>query len=113
MPTPTDCRKCGRPYYGAAGLLCEECERDQSVTRRVSYLEESWTKEVMHWPKSEIVDLLKKVCGDRDHAKDCYINLHNAVLATIMENLHLADGDVCTLKILKDAIDFELPPETV
>ena len=62
-------------------------------------------------PKSAIVDLLKKVCGDRDHAKDCYINLHNAVLATIMENLHLADGDVCTLKILKDAIDFELPPE--
>lgn len=27
MPTPTDCRKCGRPYYGAAGLLCDECER--------------------------------------------------------------------------------------
>jgi hypothetical protein len=28
MPTPTDCRKCGRPYYGAAGLLCDECERE-------------------------------------------------------------------------------------
>lgn len=28
MPTPTDCRRCGRPYYGAAGLLCDECERD-------------------------------------------------------------------------------------
>jgi hypothetical protein len=28
MPTPTDCRKCGRPYYGAAGLLCDKCERE-------------------------------------------------------------------------------------
>jgi hypothetical protein len=28
MPTPTDCRRCGRPYYGAAGLLCGECERE-------------------------------------------------------------------------------------
>ena len=28
MPTPTDCRRCGLPYYGAAGLLCDECERD-------------------------------------------------------------------------------------
>ena len=27
MPTPTDCRKCGRLYYGAAGLLCDECEK--------------------------------------------------------------------------------------
>jgi hypothetical protein len=25
-----------------------------------------------------------------------------------MENLHLADGDDCTLKRLKDAISFEL-----
>ena len=49
-----------------------------------SRFDESWKKEVMKMPKSEIVDLLKKVCGDRDHAKDCYINLHNAVLVTIM-----------------------------
>ena len=28
MPTPTDCRRCGLPYYGAAGLLCDECERE-------------------------------------------------------------------------------------
>ena len=34
--------------------------------------------------------------------------LRSAIRETIMENLHLADGDVCTLKRLKDAIGFEL-----
>lgn len=38
-------------------------------------------------------------------------DLREAVRLTLMENLHLADGDVCTLKRLKDAIGFELPPE--
>lgn len=33
--------------------------------------------------------------------------LESAIRQTIMENLHLADGDVCTLKRLKDAIGFE------
>ena len=28
MPTPSECKKCDRPYYGAAGMLCRECERD-------------------------------------------------------------------------------------
>jgi hypothetical protein len=32
-----------------------------------------------------------------------------AIQETLMENLHLADGDVCTLKRLKDAIGFSLP----
>jgi hypothetical protein len=32
-----------------------------------------------------------------------------AIQQTLMENLHLADGDVCTLKRLKDAIGFSLP----
>jgi hypothetical protein len=35
-------------------------------------------------------------------------NLWEQVRLTIMENLHLADGDVCTLKRLKDAIRFDL-----
>lgn len=37
--------------------------------------------------------------------------LFDAIYLTITENLHLADGDVCTLKRLKDAINFELAPE--
>ena len=38
--------------------------------------------------------------------------LREEVRLTLMENLHLADGDVCTLKRLKDAISFELPTES-
>lgn len=36
-----------------------------------------------------------------------------AIRTTIAENLHLADGEICTLKKLKDAIGYESPPETV
>jgi len=35
-------------------------------------------------------------------------NLREQVRLTLMENLHLADGDRCTLKRLKDAIGFDL-----
>ena len=34
--------------------------------------------------------------------------LRHQIREIIMENLHLADGDNCTLKRLKDAISFEL-----
>ena len=37
--------------------------------------------------------------------------LAEAIYKTIMENLHLTDGDDCTLKRLKDVIQFELPNE--
>ncbi len=46
------------------------------------------------------------------HKQDDRIaELEAAIRETIMANLHLADGDDCTLKRLKDAIGFELPPE--
>ena len=41
-------------------------------------------------------------------AKEDLADLREQVRLTIMENLHLADGDNCTLKRLKDAIDFSL-----
>jgi hypothetical protein len=28
MPTPTECKKCGDPYYGPPGVLCNDCERE-------------------------------------------------------------------------------------
>ena len=34
--------------------------------------------------------------------------LRHQIRETLMENLHLADGDDCTLKRLKDAISFEM-----
>jgi len=27
MPTPTDCKQCGEPYYGPPGVKCNDCER--------------------------------------------------------------------------------------
>ena len=38
-------------------------------------------------------------------------SLRWAIETTIMENLHLADGNNCTLKRLKDAVCFSLPSE--
>ena len=35
---------------------------------------------------------------------DRIILLENAIVQTLEENSHLADGDNCTLKILKDAL---------
>jgi hypothetical protein len=40
-----------------------------------------------------------------------YRELKEAINITIIENLHLADGDDCTLKRLKDAIKFQHPEE--
>jgi hypothetical protein len=40
--------------------------------------------------------------------QDKLAELREQVRLTIMENLHLADGDVCTLKRLKDSISFDL-----
>lgn len=40
-----------------------------------------------------------------------YRELQEAIRVTITENLHLADGDDCTLKRLKDVIKFKLPED--
>ena len=37
--------------------------------------------------------------------------LKRQVRLTLTENRHLADGEQCTLKRLKDAIGFDFPPE--
>lgn len=38
-------------------------------------------------------------------------SLRWAIETTITENLNLADGDICTLKRLKDVVSFKLPSE--
>lgn len=45
-----------------------------------------------------ILAALEKARSERDE-------LREVIRETIKENLHLADGDVCTLKRLKDAIE--------
>jgi len=44
---------------------------------------------------------LSKMTEQRDR-------LAEAILLTLMENLNLCDGDICTLKRLKDTIGFDL-----
>ena len=60
-------------------------------------------------------DFARNLERQRDEARrmwsihqDKLAGLREQVRLTIMENLHLADGDECTPKRLKDAISFEL-----
>ena len=57
------------------------------------------------------VELAERLECERNKATAEAARLREEIRLTIMENLGLADGDVCTLKRLKDAINFELPPE--
>lgn len=43
---------------------------------------------------------------DTGRTSEDWDRMESAIRETIEENLHLADGDVCTLKKLKDAINF-------
>jgi len=63
----------------------------------------------------EMMMLAKKMERERNLADDALkyaaieiAELRHQIRETIMENLHLADGDDCTLLRLKDAISFEL-----
>jgi uncharacterized coiled-coil DUF342 family protein len=51
--------------------------------------------------RDEAREQLTKVTEQRDR-------LAEAIRITLMENLDLCDGDICTLKRLKDAIGFDL-----
>lgn len=79
--------------------------RAEAMAQRVDWLvsgddgEESfhsrWGEEV---PDQEI--------RNAERQRERIAELESAICATIEENLHLADGDVCTLKHLKDAISY-------
>ena len=63
----------------------------------------------------ERAPMVEKLMAERNRAQAHSIRQHarikeleSVIRETIMENLHLADGDVCTLKRLKDAIGFDL-----
>jgi len=50
---------------------------------------------------------LKPIFLSANILADAYRELNKAIHATITENLHLADGDECTLKRLTDAIKYD------
>jgi len=70
-------------------------------------------KELNHMPKA--LRILAEEIQAPDHipamclrdAAAMIESLELAIRTTIDENLHLADGDVCTLKRLKDAIGYD------
>jgi hypothetical protein len=82
MPTPTDCRKCGRPYYGAAGLLCDECEREAkrpldaadcslSLAELLAWADEECAKiECESWPIADTGDYDSAWCVYAHHLNE-------------------------------------------
>lgn len=56
----------------------------------------------------KIGDSLESACAAIEKLDAEILSLRACVRLTIMENLHLADGENCTLKRLKKAIGFKL-----
>ena len=70
-------------------------------------------KELQHMPKA--LRILAGQIQAPDHVPAMCLrdaaamieSLELAIRTTIEQNLHLADGDICTLKALKDAIGYD------
>ena len=70
-------------------------------------------KELQHMPKA--LRILAGQIQSPDHVPAMCLrdaaamieSLELAIRTTIEQNLHLADGDTCTLKALKDAIGYD------
>jgi uncharacterized protein (DUF433 family) len=82
----------------------------EAALRYADDKETAWDNEIIDAvPQKKCVNNL---LADRFSASSkilaaAYRDLHKAVHDTITENLHLADGDECTLKRLKDAIKYD------
>jgi len=122
-------RTVGKMIVPLAKARKMERERNQA---RLIQLESSfremvmcgWCRDMMHAPPGFVPPMTpeKRETMVRLHLLECpkhpiretereLEELREQARLTIMENLHLADGDVCTLKRLKDAIGFMMPPE--
>ena len=90
-PTPeTDSAYTQRPNEGAWDFKVRQEKTMESLERE---------RDVALWCHEKCFEDRKQII------KELNI-LQEQVRLTIMENLHLADGDNCTLKRLKDAIGF-------
>jgi hypothetical protein len=97
------------------GTLETECVLKRDKNSMLGILS---APEVFLCTRVSVEDLIARhnqMLTERDEARriwsvhqDKLAELREHVRLTIMENLHLADGDVCTLKRLKDAISFDL-----
>jgi hypothetical protein len=96
--------------------LCEKLERESNEWK-ANHDNQVALKRIIA-ARSDLKDrapMVEKLMDERNRAQSHSIRQHDrikelesVIRETIMQNLHLADGDVCTLKRLKDAIDFDL-----
>jgi hypothetical protein len=100
-PTPETDENTLRAYTITTGG--EFCAVHVHVSKRLERERDEWIKKVAQYAGINVGLNL-----DLHLAKEDLADLREQVRLTIMENLHLADGDNCTLKRLKDAIGFSL-----
>jgi hypothetical protein len=81
--------QCNDPDHGAINA-----ERTESRGLRKAWVE-------LDDNRQKLEKELQAVTEQRDR-------LAEAIRLTLMENLDLCDGDICTLKRLKDAVGFDL-----
>ena len=77
-----------------------------------------WTPKEVYELKATIVDMeirhsatmlhTQSIVSEANELREQRDRLAEAIRLTLMENLDLCDGDICTLKRLKDAIGFDL-----
>jgi thymidylate kinase len=76
--------------------------------------ETAWDNEIIDaWQQKKCVNnlLADRYAASAAILAAAYRELQEAIHSTIAKNLHLADGDDCTLKRLKDIIKFKLPED--
>jgi hypothetical protein len=64
-------------------------------------------------PNGTIWSECKRLQAELTTATEQRDRLTEAIRLTLMDNLDLCDGDICTLKRLKDAIGFELDSQEI
>jgi hypothetical protein len=86
------------PAYMLAGLDDSDCSMMETHARKMERERDEARRELRE--QKEIAD----------NISFAHHGLRTAVFDFIRANLHLADGDNCTLKPLKDAIHYESLP---
>lgn len=107
-PTPRTDEAWAAWQYAGSGMsvhVGRELERELTAAReeieRLQCAGIHSCSDICQRPNCVLRREIKAVTEQRDR-------LAEAIRLTLMENLHLADGDQCTLKCLKDAIGFDL-----
>jgi len=101
---------------------CDICGNIAYVTepRDFGHLKDTWIDaahqsetprtDAAAWPETDLVEgrVARQLERELTAVTEQRDRLAEAIRLTLMDNLDLCDGDVCTLKRLKDAIGFEL-----